>query len=123
MFDFYANNLNALPQQPRATENQVLEYFDKHYPAGATPYNTLNNDDYDNLINHYINNPDLMNEPPQIPTNNEPVAKALKAAGIQQAPTPTPAPAPAPAPATQPILTQATINTGTGTATIAPTNA
>jgi len=121
MFEYYANNLNALPEyitegreippdqqkgrlapaektiyqpqpdtQPKATENQVLEYFEKYYPANTTPYNTLNDEDYNNLINHYINNPHLMNEPPQIPTNNEPVAKALKASGIQEAPSPAP---------------------------------
>jgi hypothetical protein len=114
------DRLKEEAQQPRATENQVLEYFEKYYPANTTPYNTLNDEDYNNLINHYINNPDLMNEPPQIPTNNEPVAKALKASGIQQAPSPAPTPAPTPAPA---LATQATIDTGTGTATIAPTNA
>jgi hypothetical protein len=115
-----AEQMKQEAQQPRATENQVLEYFEKYYPANTTPYNTLNDEDYNNLINHYINNPDLMNEPPQIPTNNEPVAKALKASGIQQAPSPAPTPAPTPAPA---LATQATIDTGTGTATIAPTNA
>jgi hypothetical protein len=130
LFEYYANNLNALPPHitegkeippeptPKATENQVLEYFEKYYPPSATPYNTLNNEDYNNLINHYINNPDLMNEPPQIPTNNEPVAKAIKASGIQQAPAPQPAQAPvAPTPPTP------TPPAPQGDISIAPTNA
>jgi len=129
LFEYYANNLNALPeyitnppQQPRVTENQVLEYFEKYYPPTATPYNTLNNEDYNNLINHYINNPELMNEPPQIPTNepNGPAAKALKASGIKQAPTP-PAQAPvAPTPPTPPAPTPPAPQ---GDISIAPTNA